>query len=311
MTARLGTYWREYWFAPSSAVDLACARIAFLGALFLYYLPHDYSALPTVGEVFWNPIWAFQTLGFGRAGSSDLVVLQLLWKLSLFFACIGLFTRTSLLVAVTLGFYLLGTQHGFTKVRNNDGVVWFVLLILAASRCGDLWSVDEWIRVRLRGRPPRATTTTTSPEYTWPIRMVWMLLAMVFFLSGVQKLRESGLAWLTSGHLRYRLMEKNYPSGFGEVPLVSWGWELGRSAWVGRFVAIFTLVMELGYPLALVWKWARWVFPAGTVLMLIGIRSLMGPPFELFVLCHLFWVPWERVIAAFAGPERGALRART
>lgn len=311
MTERVGAAWRTYWFAPSTPVDLACARIAFLGALFVYYLPRDYAGLPSAGDVFWNPIWAFEVLGLGRAGASDLVLLQAAWKLSLFLACIGLFTRTSLFVAVAVGFYLLGTQHGFTKVRNNDGVAWFVLLILSASRCGDFWSVDEWIRVRWRGADPRATRESASAEYTWPIRMVWVLLAMVFFLSGVQKLRESGLAWITSGHLRYRLLEKNYPSGFGEVPLVSWGWTLGQSAWVGRFVAVFTLFVELGYPLALVWRWARWVFPAGTVLLLIGIRTLMGPPFELFVLCHLFWVPWERVISAFGGLRGERLRPET
>jgi hypothetical protein len=34
--------------------------------------------------------------------------------------------------------------------------------------------------------------------------------------------------------------------------------------------------------------------------LLIGIRLTMGPTFPQFVLCHLFWVPWDRVAAALA-----------
>lgn len=38
--------------------------------------------------------------------------------------------------------------------------------------------------------------------------------------------------------------------------------------------------------------------------LLVGIRLLMGPTFPQFVICHLFWVPWDRVVAAVSARRR-------
>lgn len=60
-------------------------------------------------------------------------------------------------------------------------------------------------------------------------------------------------------------------------------------------LAATTLAVEVGYPLALVSRKARWVLVPGTCGMLIGIRVLMGPSFPQLLICSLFWVPWDRL----------------
>ena len=46
--------------------------------------------------------------------------------------------------------------------------------------------------------------------------------------------------------------------------------------------------------------------PAG-LLFLIGIRALMGPTFEQFMICYVFWVPCDRVVATLSlSPARGS-----
>ena len=56
--------------------------------------------------------------------------------------------------------------------------------------------------------------------------------------------------------------------------------------------------IETLFPLALFSRRARVVLvPAGLV-MLVGIRLLMGPTFEQFMMCYVFWVPWASVAAA-------------
>ena len=39
----------------------------------------------------------------------------------------------------------------------------------------------------------------------------------------------------------------------------------------------------------------RVLFAGSMVLLLVGVRLLLGPSFEMLLLCHLFWVPWDRV----------------
>jgi hypothetical protein len=65
-------------------------------------------------------------------------------------------------------------------------------------------------------------------------------------------------------------------------------------------MALATVVVEVGYPIALFSRRARWFFPPAMCGTLIGIRLLMGPTFPQFLLCHLFWIPWDRVLARFA-----------
>ena len=41
---------------------------------------------------------------------------------------------------------------------------------------------------------------------------------------------------------------------------------------------------------------ARYILVPAGLAFLIGIRALMGPTFEQFMLCYVFWVPWQRVL---------------
>jgi hypothetical protein len=125
-------------------------------------------------------------------------------------------------------------------------------------------------------------------------------MALVFFAAGLAKLRYSGLAWAASDNLAIILIEDNYPKGRTD-PLTTWGLYLAQHGWLCRLLAAVTLVLELGYPLALVSQTARWAFVPGSCLMLIGIRLLMGPAFEQFLICSLFWLPWDRLGARLHG----------
>jgi hypothetical protein len=61
-------------------------------------------------------------------------------------------------------------------------------------------------------------------------------------------------------------------------------------------MAATSLCVELLFPLTLFSRTARRVLVPAGLLFLIGIRALMGPTFEQFMLCYVFWVPWERVL---------------
>jgi hypothetical protein len=63
-----------------------------------------------------------------------------------------------------------------------------------------------------------------------------------------------------------------------------------------RLMAAAALCIETLFPLALFSRLARRVIVPAGLLFLIGIRALMGPTFEQFMLCYIFWVPWERVL---------------
>ncbi|HEX7118968.1 MAG TPA: DCC1-like thiol-disulfide oxidoreductase family protein [Longimicrobiales bacterium] len=288
--------WRRFWFEPAPPLNLGLCRALFFGALFLFYLPQDFAGWGDVSPVFWEPVFLLQFFHLPQLSAPVLEVLEVAWKSALLLCCIGLFTRPSGAAAFLLGAYLFGLQHSFGKVRHHDAILVFALGILALSRMGDAFSVDRLIRRWRGGRGVPASAP--SGEYTWPIRGVWVVMALVFLGAGVSKLQNAGLEWVFSDSMANTLIEANY--GITNGPLVPWGLHLAQVGWLARLMALGSLTVELAYPLALFSHRARWLLVPAILAMQIGIRIILGPRFVQFMICNLFWVPWDRVVAAVA-----------
>lgn len=290
--------WNAYWFTPTAPTNLAVGRMVFFGLLFCLYLPYDFSGWAEVDAVFWLPTWSFAVLRLPVLEAGTLRVLQAVWKAALACACLGLATRASITTVFVVGFYLLGLPHCFGKVHHYDSMLIFVFAILALVRPGDAYSVDRLLAQRRDPRP-----VAPSGAYTWPVRAIWVVLACVFFGAGVSKLRASGLAWVASDNLAIVLVQAQYFFG-NAVPLTTAGLTLAAMPMASRILAAATVAGEVGYPLALVSRQARVVLVPGMLLMQLGIRVLLGPTFFPMMSCNVFWVPWDRVLAALGRSSR-------
>jgi uncharacterized membrane protein YphA (DoxX/SURF4 family) len=294
--------WKRFWFEPAAPVNLGICRWLFFGALLLLYRRRDFSAWAEVSDAFWMPIWLFETLHLPALSADALATLQLSWRLALALSCVGLFTRFSTAFAFLLGLYLLGLPHNFGHQHHSDALVVIVLAIMALSRCGDGWSVDRALSRARRGSGPAAKLSMRSGEYTWPVRAVWLMLALVFFAAGMSKLRNSGVDWILSDNLAIMMIQKNYY----DSPLTSWGLNLAQVGWLSRLLAAATVVFEVGYPLALFSTRARWIIVPAVLLIQMGIRVVMGPSFYPFMICNVFWVRWDlmgrRLLEGFRRP---------
>lgn len=280
--------WLAYWFAPQSPFNLAVCRVLFFGAMFLLYLPQDFSLWASVTDALWSPTFLFM-LPLLLVGEPALNIMQIVWKAALLLSCLGLFTRASTVTSFVLGLYLLGLPHNFGKVYHNDALLVFVFGILMASRCGDALSLDRRLGL---AQLIVSEEGEASGEYRWPIRAVWLVFALIFFAAGVAKLRNSGLAWVFSENMSVLLIKQQYDYG----ALVNWGVWFAQSPWLYSSLAATTLLLEAGYPLALVSRRARWIFVPGMFLAQVGIRVLMGPWFIQFLISTLFWVPWNHIL---------------
>jgi hypothetical protein len=291
--ARAIALWNAFWFAPGAAATLGTCRLLFFGALFLWQLPHDFSPWGAYSDAFWMPIWLFDRLGIPAFSPVILEWMQAVWKVTLLLSAIGLFARPAMVVAFVLGTYLMGLPHNFGQTQHFDTLVVFASGALAVSRAADACSLDALIAAAASrdSRPP-----VDSAEYTWPIRLVWTMLALIFFAAGVAKLRESGLEWIFSDNLSLLLLRQQYHLSDGE-PLTRWGVWVANHQWVSRGLAALAVTIETTFPLALFSRRARLVLVPAGFSFLLGIRLLMGPTFEQFMICYVFWVPWARLAA--------------
>jgi hypothetical protein len=286
--------WMHFFFEPVEPRNLGLCRVLFFGAFFLFYLPKDFSVWSEVSDAFWQPIVLFRVLHLPLLSNDVITILQYIWKVSLALSCLGLFTRASTTSSLILGVYLLGLPNNFGKLFLNETIVVFAFGLMALSRCGDAFSIDRLIWKSRQESNLTVRRSRMSGEYTWPVRTIWVLFALIFFTAGVTKLRISGLEWVFSDHLALSLIEAPYHI-HNANPLVSWGLTLAQYSWLTILFAAGTIVLELSYPLALFSTRARWVIVPSVFFMLIGIRLLLGPTFYAYLICHLFWVPWDRV----------------
>jgi hypothetical protein len=139
------------------------------------------------------------------------------------------------------------------------------------------------------------------------VRAVWLALAMVFLAAGVAKLRHAGVAWVTSDNLRNTFL-LNYYSQSASEPMVGWGFVLAERPRLCNVLAAGTMMVELAFPLALVVPALRLPLVAAGLMLLAAFRVVLGPSFVPLAICHVFWVPWERLLRLRYGMERGVKR---
>jgi hypothetical protein len=285
-----GEAWQRFFFTPSRPLDLGASRLVFYGIVLVLYGAYDFAAWSDVSPVFRRPLWMYVWSGIPFPPHAVTVVLQWTWRVALILSCVGLHTRSATAVSFVLGGYLLCLPQNFGKIHHFDAPVVLVMGILAASRSGDALSVDRWRACRKAIPAP-----DPSPEYTWPVRAAWMVLALVLFGAGVSKVRHGGLAWLHPDNLAIRFISHQYHIANAD-PLTSWGLRVARVPWLCSLLAGLTIVFECGFPLVLVSQWARRLLVPGTLVMLVGIRLLLGPSFESYLALYAFFVPWNRVL---------------
>ncbi len=301
MIAAWTARWNRFWFAPGPAITLGVCRALFFGLLFVWQWPHDFSPWGAYSPVFWMPVPLFKAAHIPAFSPQTIGWIQLMWKGSLLLSAVGLLTRPAMWVALACGTYLMGLPHNFGQTQHFDTLVVFATFALAASRAADACSLDSWLASRRTARKP----LRDDPEYTWPIRFVWVAMALIFCAAGVSKLRHSGLEWIFSDNLALLLQRQQYHISDGE-PLTRLGVVVARHPWMARAVALASVSIETLFPLALFSRYARYVLVPAGLGMLIGIRMLMGPTFEQFMLCYVFWVAWAEILAS----ARAALEHR-
>ena len=278
---------QSFWFSPSTPTNLGFCRFSFCLLMLFHFRNHYHTGWASVSDVFWHPTPLFQLFSIPVFPDPVLYGLDIVWTVAIATSAIGLFTRTSTMVAFVLSFYLLGLPHNFGKVSHSDAMVVLIMGIFAASYCGHSWSLDSLWR-RYRGRP---FDTAMSSEYTWPIRLIWSLLVLIYFGAAVSKLTYGGWAWISGDTIARYLVTTQYTA----LPPTSWAPYVVQYGWICFLIALATVVLEFLAPLALVHPIARLILIPSLWLMQFGIWLLMGVMFFPSLSSGLFWIPWDRI----------------
>ena len=241
--------------APGSAHRLAAVRAGLAAVIALRVATGPYSQLAGQPAALFRPPPFLSWLP-AMPPVEVLVALQVLGTAAALAAAAGWRPgRTFALAWLTL-LVLAGLRGSLGKVLHND-----LLLLLAA------------VPVLLAPADARLGDRRSSARWGWPVRGALAVVAVVYLACGVQKLRYSGLSWVTGDNVRWILRAG---AATGRAPTDELAQLVADRAWLAHGVAAAVLGFELAAPLLLAWSRARPLFVAGAALLHTGTWLTLG-----------------------------------
>ncbi|MGD9857487.1 MAG: HTTM domain-containing protein [Planctomycetaceae bacterium] len=215
MIQRFRTRWNAFFFAEEVPYGMALVRITLplvllIGVLWRWAFVRELYS--TDGSP--TPLWVNYGSGpmVPELSAPVAVALFTILAASLVTVCIGWMTRTSLAAACVLytAFGLLDSVGTLTKYTVIGA---HLLLLLALSDSGAVWSVDAWFRRRTGGARLDFGPRTSA---VWPRRLVQLLIGLVYMGAAFTKMHTP--AYFSGDQLTFwMLADTNFDNPFGEL----------------------------------------------------------------------------------------------
>jgi hypothetical protein len=292
-----------WWDTPVPAARLALLRIAIGSFAFVYLAVRTRSLLA---------VTAFAPTEFRPVGIVSLLAAPLpaAWVYAI--DCLALASGVAFVCGA--GFKLVGPVFAalllwMTSYRSSWGMIFHTdnllvlhVLVLAVSPAADTLSWDARRRTRAGKVAEAAAATGFGDEharYGWAIRTMAVLTASTYVLAGVAKLKLSGGAWLGGGLLRSHIAYDNLRKlELGSEVSALGVWFVKHPA-VFAPLAIMTMLVELGAPLALLHRRAALAWCVAAWSFHVGVALLMSITF-LYPLSGIAYLPLFSVERALA-----------
>jgi hypothetical protein len=281
--------------APGPAVRLALLRVLVGGYLTLWSLARLPAHLGHADQaaVRWRPVGVLAGLSVPPPDAAVVAlavvtpVLALLFTLGWRFALVAPACALATLAVTTL-------DSAWGQVFHTENLLVLHVGILAAAPAADVLRVG-----RLPRRRPVARDGGDGRDarYGWPVRVAAVVVVLAYVLAGVAKLRVSGLAWVDGEVLRNLVAHDNLRKALlGDTysPIGTW---LVRHGWAFAPLALASLAVELGAPLALTGGRRRTAWVAAAWLFHVGVLALMAIsfPYQLTGVAFAPFLPLERL----------------
>lgn len=195
--------------------------------------------------------------------------------------------RWSAPIAAAAMLVIATLTSSFGQVFHTEHLLVLHLLVLAAAELVD-------------------PATDAADRSGWSLRLMMATVAVVYVVAGIAKLRHTGIGWADGSVLRNWIAIDNLRKVLVEDPYSPLGGRLAGVRWVWAPIAVGTLAIELGAPIALVpgrarhvWLVLAWGFHVG-VFLLMAITF----PYQLSGVAYVCFLPVERIAEELTVPWR-------
>ena len=272
---------------PRGPFALGVVRSIVHGTFLISILFTSFSALGSLPPTILRPTGVMQLLPWGfydhLQTPSGILVLKTLLVLSLIMSTIGFGTVVSTKTSLVLVVFYQGLLRSFGHFNHDEMIAVYFMVVLAFTPCGDAFSIDSRMRKATRERPAFA--------YAYPILLMQLLLAWVYFSSALIKIRVAGLKYLSADNLPalaiFHSLDNLHDTSF-KIAFM-----LPQIKQYLPFAVAFVLIWELLFPLAVFFQRIRWWILGIGVVFHLATLFVMNIFFPHQLAMYLVFVNWE------------------
>ena len=273
---------------PASAYALGVVRSIVHGTFLISILLTNFSALGSLPATLLRPTGVMKFLPWSFYDQlltpSGMLTLKIVMVLSLLLSTTGLLTSIATKTSLLLVVFYEGLVRSFGHFNHDEMLSVYYLVVLAFTPCADAFSLDSQIAKAKKERPRFA--------YAYPILLMQLLMAWVYFSSALIKLRVAGLKYLSPDNLPalaiFHSLDNLHDTAFRTAFL------LPQVRNYLPFAVGLILVWELLFPLAVFWRRARWWILGFGILFHISTLFVMNIFFPHQLAMYLIFVDWDR-----------------
>ncbi|MEM6274862.1 MAG: HTTM domain-containing protein [Myxococcota bacterium] len=288
----------DWWRAPAPPERLAAVRIL-TGVFTLVYCairaPAFLKLVAPKPELL-EPVGPLSFLSSPLAPAVVIIAVIALLPLGLAFTAGWAFRWTGPAFAA-LFLALTTYRSSFGMVFHTENLLCLHLIVLGLSPAADAWFVGTPVS---RAASSSRSSSSSPRDYGWPLKTLSVITVAVYFLAGLAKIENSGLAWVAGetleNHIAYDALRKQQVGSLYSPIGVAL---LGTPA-IFAIMSVLSLVLELAAPVALfvsrlapLWVAGAWSFHFG-VLLLMYINF----PYPLTGIAFLSFFRAERGVHA-------------
>ncbi len=277
--------WDRLWFAPEGLTNLAVARVLLaLAALWVVLSRRDLPSILEFPHEILGRILPERRLRFGLLfGAGPERVMWAALHVALAATLCGVATRWAALAGGLLLYHLAPLETivwtGNPYLRGLTIPALGLLVVAASASAGAF--------------PRRGAPDVPSWENRWPLTLIQLLFAQIYFFAGWSKLLASGLPWLSPVNIRNYVLVLDQTLSFPEGTLV--GNAIVRWPAVASAVGLLGVLLDLLFPLVLFSRRARWILLPAAALFHLANGLVFHIWFQNAPLLLLF-VDWDALL---------------
>lgn len=275
---------------PKSAVALGVVRSIVHGTFLISVLATSFSALGALPVTIMRPTGAMKFFPWGFYDQlltpTGMAGLKIAMVVSLVLSTAGVFTSISTKTSFLLVLFYQGLVRSFGHFNHDEMLAVYCLAVLAFTPCGDDFSLDHWLRRNEKQRPLWA--------YAYPILLMQLLMAWVYFSSALIKLRVAGMKYLSVDNLPalaiFHSLDNLHDTHF---KLAFW---LPQVRSYLPYAVAAVLIWEMIFPLAVFWRRARWWILGAGIIFHLSTLFVMNIFFPHQLALYLIFINWDRLV---------------